>query len=263
MSVKTYSLKTDGNKYCSVHTQVKEMRSKCGADKILIDTALMEMVEKLFTKLRCSKYIISSGYRTASHDKAVGGSGKGQHTTGRAVDACFYWKDGSIIPAQIVCCVAQDLGFKGIANISKNYRYVHLDMRASGTYYGDEVKSYNTVTTDFRKYFGVSDADIAKYTGEKPKKSVSEIAKEVLEGKWGNGADRKKKLTEAGYDYSKVQAEVNKLVNGTTVPAKKSNEEIAKEVIAGKWGNGADRKKRLTAAGYNYSAIQKVVNKLT
>ena len=44
--------------------------------------------------------------------------------------------------------------------------------------------------------------------------------------------------------------------------AKKSNTEIAKEVIAGKWGNGADRRKRLEAAGYNYAAVQQIVNKL-
>ena len=41
---------------------------------------------------------------------------------------------------------------------------------------------------------------------------------------------------------------------------KKSNEEIADEVIAGKWGSGDERKKRLTAAGYNYNEIQKLVN---
>lgn len=43
---------------------------------------------------------------------------------------------------------------------------------------------------------------------------------------------------------------------------KKSNEEIAREVIAGKWGNGLERKKRLTDAGYDYKAIQSIVNKL-
>lgn len=43
---------------------------------------------------------------------------------------------------------------------------------------------------------------------------------------------------------------------------KKTNEEIAKEVLAGKWGNGVDRKSRLTAAGYDYNAIQKIVNDL-
>lgn len=42
----------------------------------------------------------------------------------------------------------------------------------------------------------------------------------------------------------------------------KSNTAIAKEVIAGKWSNGIERKRRLEAAGYNYAAIQKIVNKL-
>lgn len=94
------------------------------------------------------------------------------------------------------------------------------------------------------------------------KKTVQELAQEVLQGKWGNGAERKKKLTDAGYDYNKVQAEVNKLVKGETATPKKSNEEIAEEVIKGLWGNGADRKKRLTDAGYDYKTIQNLVNKM-
>lgn len=44
------------------------------------------------------------------------------------------------------------------------------------------------------------------------KKSVTEIAKEVIAGKWGNGATRKKRLTAAGYDYAAVQAKVNALL---------------------------------------------------
>lgn len=43
-------------------------------------------------------------------------------------------------------------------------------------------------------------------------------------------------------------------------PAKKSNEEIADEVIRGDWGNGQERYDRLTAAGYDYAAIQAIVN---
>lgn len=42
---------------------------------------------------------------------------------------------------------------------------------------------------------------------------------------------------------------------------KKSNNEIAQEVIEGKWGNGAERKQKLEAAGYDYKAIQSIVNK--
>lgn len=53
-----------------------------------------------------------------------------------------------------------------------------------------------------------------KYTPTKQtaKKTVTELAKEVIQGKWGNGAERKQKLTQAGYDYDKVQAKVNKLL---------------------------------------------------
>lgn len=47
-----------------------------------------------------------------------------------------------------------------------------------------------------------------------------------------------------------------------TATAKKSVDAIAREVIQGKWGNGAERKQKLTAAGYDYSAVQKRVNEL-
>lgn len=52
-------------------------------------------------------------------------------------------------------------------------------------------------------------------------KSVDEIAKEVLEGKWGNGTDRKKRLTEAGYNYAAVQEAVNKLLK-QSVPVQRT-----------------------------------------
>ena len=92
------------------------------------------------------------------------------------------------------------------------------------------------------------------------KKSVTEIAKEVIAGKWGSGDERKKKLTAAGYNYSAVQEKVNELMSGST--KKKTVTELAKEVIAGKWGSGAERKKKLTAAGYDYSKVQAKVNEL-
>ena len=95
-----------------------------------------------------------------------------------------------------------------------------------------------------------------------PKKSNTEIAKEVIQGKWGNGAERKKRLEAAGYDYAAVQKEVERLLAGQKKPAKKSIDEVAREVIAGKWGNGAKRVYNLTKAGYNYVAVQKRVNEI-
>lgn len=49
---------------------------------------------------------------------------------------------------------------------------------------------------------------------EKPKKTVDELAQEVLQGMWGNGETRKKHLTEAGYDYQTVQNKVNEIIYG-------------------------------------------------
>ena len=46
-------------------------------------------------------------------------------------------------------------------------------------------------------------------TAEGAGKSVDELAREVLQGKWGNGAERKKRLEAAGYDYAAVQKKVN------------------------------------------------------
>ena len=66
--------------------------------------------------------------------------------------------------------------------------------------------------------------EVTPYVGEKflgyiynaniktPDKSVEEIAQEVIDGKWGNGATRKRRLQEAGYDYYAVQAKVNELL---------------------------------------------------
>lgn len=53
-----------------------------------------------------------------------------------------------------------------------------------------------------------------------------------------------------------------KVVSETTSSSTKTVDEVAREVIQGKWGNGADRKNRLTKAGYNYNTVQKRVNEL-
>lgn len=87
-------------------------------------------------------------------------------------------------------------------------------------------------------------------------KTNDQIADEVIAGAWGNGEDRKNRLTQAGYDYNVIQGIVNKKV----APVRKSNDQIASEVIAGKWGNGNNRKNRLEQAGYDYNSIQNIVN---
>lgn len=99
-----------------------------------------------------------------------------------------------------------------------------------------------------------------KKTTAQKKKSNNEIAKEVINGDWGVGTDRKKRLTAAGYNYDAIQKIVDETMNPK--PKKKTVDEIAKEVIKGEWGVGAVRKSRLKAAGYDYATIQKRVDEL-
>lgn len=95
------------------------------------------------------------------------------------------------------------------------------------------------------------------------RRSNQQIAKEVLAGAWGNNPERRNRLEAAGYDYGAIQAIVNGSVGSNATapkPQRPSNSQIADQVLAGAWGNNPSRKQRLVAAGYDYSAIQALVN---
>ena len=120
--------------------------------------------------------------------------------------------------------------------------------------------------------------------------SSRSIAQKVIEGEFGNGEERVKRLTEAGYDATEVQEEVNRMMSeeggecneDTNTETTKQNsdcrilcgtgesqlyrddniETIAAEVIQGDWGNGEERRERLERAGYDYDVVQAMVNEL-
>lgn len=70
------------------------------------------------------------------------------------------------------------------------------------------------------------------------------------------------KVKKAGFKDAFVTTIGGGAVVTQTTSVKKSIEEIAKEVIAGKWGNGTARKTALEKAGYDYNAVQATVNKM-
>lgn len=113
---------------------------------------------------------------------------------------------------------------------------------------------------------GVPSAKPAAKPAAKPvaRKTNVQVAREVWAGKWGSGTDRANRLKKAGYDAAYIQSLVNKGVGKVGVasdPNRKSTATIAKEVIAGKWGNGPDRIARLKRAGYDANAVQREVNR--
>lgn len=117
-------------------------------------------------------------------------------------------------------------------------------------------------------YYAVRD-EVNRLLGVKPapapapaKKTNAQIAQEVLRGEWGNNPTRSTRLQAAGYSPTAVQAEVNRLMSGSPPAATRlSIGVLAQQVIAGQWGNGTERERRITAAGYDYQAVRAEVNR--
>lgn len=158
MSVKTYSLKKDGNKKLSKHFKVKEFRCKDDSDKILIESELLTYLEKIFTHFDCLKININSAYRTTAHDKKVGGKGKGNHVEGKAVDFKAYDKNGDRIPSREIALYLEDLGVLGIGyRCGGSSTATHMDINyRTKKWYGDEAKSMSaSIGSSFYDYLRV------------------------------------------------------------------------------------------------------------
>lgn len=144
------------------------------------------------------------------------------------------------------------------------YGHIWLDLSGEENYEQNGASALTTTRGTRPLGQGQQIVNLDKYIKADPvapaKKSNDEIATEVLAGKWGNNPDRAKKLAAAGYDAGAIQAIVNARTGQAPSAPRKSNEVIAQEVLAGAWGNGDDRKRRLQGAGYDYNAVQAIVD---
>ena len=192
------------------HFNSCEFRCKCGKEhEFSVSDELVQKLEQLYAALNCSKIIVTSGFRCSAHDKAVKGSGTGQHTLGNAADICCYGQDGQPISSKVVCYKAQDIGFRGIANITAAYQYTHVDVRPNGKWYGDEVHGNSTVTDDFYKYFGGEDMkgiDVSVHNGNidwgKVKSDGIDFA--IIRAGYGRLASQKDEKFEQNYAGAKA-----------------------------------------------------------
>jgi hypothetical protein len=146
----------------------------------------------------------------------------------------------------------------GTRNIKYNARYIR----------GFGLPNYGDDTTEPDK------STEAPSEPETPAKNIDAIAREVIRGSWGNGSERRRRLTQAGYDAAAVQKRVNEILTGKTAdkpttptkptetPTETTNAEIdalARAVIRGEYGNGVARRAKL---GSKYAAVQKRVNEI-
>ena len=85
MAIKQYSLTRDGAKQLSPAFKVREFRCRDGSDAIMIDQTLVVLLQAIREHFG-KPVTITSGYRTAAHNTAVGGAKSSQHLLGRAAD---------------------------------------------------------------------------------------------------------------------------------------------------------------------------------
>lgn len=162
MSIKSYSF--DDTTQLTKDFNVSEFKCKCGkSHKTYISEELVQKLQYMKDLVKADYVLISSGYRCSTHDRNVGGYGSGPHVDGYAAD-CTFIKDNKPINTKLLSCVAQDLGFMGIANITSDYSYIHLDMKGR-VYKGNEIINYNTLTNDFYSYYGITKEEINELIG--------------------------------------------------------------------------------------------------
>lgn len=175
MPINKYDLKSQKNLKLSDHFSVYEFASTSGnkvySNEVRVDTELVNMLEQIYSHFNCSKIIISSGYRTPAHDKAVGGSGSGYHCTGQAADFCCYDKSGKAIPSSKIVLYLEDINCWGIGyKCGGATNYTHADTRPqSRKWWGDESKNSASIqsingASSFYTYLGVKNSTTSTST---------------------------------------------------------------------------------------------------
>lgn len=213
MSIKTAYISKHGTEYAiSDHFKLGEMQCKDGSDLVLYSTKLMQMLETLraygdFT------IQINSGYRSALYNKKIGGATSSQHVKGTAADIVVN-KNGVPVDAKKICCLAQTLGFHGIGYISQTA--VHLDMRASGMYRGDERSNYsNNVGNDFYRYFKIDPSVVEKMRITAAAKEEDQMTQEQFDQMMEHYLSRLKAANPSDWsEQERAWAEENNLIIG-------------------------------------------------
>lgn len=176
------------------------------------------------------------------------------------VDACFLTCFGEEETLRLLCQPKKSCGAgcKFSAGYFKNKK--QFDNNAS---VGDQIFFYDSKgeinhTGIVYKVEGDYVYTVEGNSGDEVKTHRYAASNKKIAG-YGHPAWKEEAETIADTAPTKPTTDVPQKPQNTTL---KSEDEIAREIIEGKWGNGAERKQRLTQAGYNYESVQAIVNKL-
>lgn len=187
MTVTTFSLKKDGEKYLSDNFQVKEFRCKDGSDKILISLDTIKVLQAVRNYFG-QPITITSGYRTPSHNKVVGGASKSQHVYGTAAD----FKVKNVPPKAVVSYLEKYYPKHGIGLYSS---WTHVDSRGYKVYW----KNSGSATCST---FGLGNTFEKYRSNDSPSVAPTENIKQENNAATTSGIDISKH--NGTVDYSKV-----------------------------------------------------------
>lgn len=120
--IKAYSKSKDGNKNISINFKVREFACQDGSDPVFIDDKLVNILQAIRNKFG-QPVNITSGYRTPSHNKKVGGADYSQHLYGTAADITV-----TGVKASDIADYAEML-LKNTGGIGRYATFTHIDVR--------------------------------------------------------------------------------------------------------------------------------------
>lgn len=181
--IKTYSLKTDGDKQLSKNFKVKEFKQQDGkCDTVLVDEDLVAVLQEVRDHFGAAVHI-NSAYRSPGYNVIVGGSSKSQHCIGTATDL---WIQG-VEPLQIVLYFSSMDYFKNRGGLglysrasSSQAGFVHVDTRATKSRWISKADTKYTAVSGFMP--------VLKYGARDNKNGVS-YSVTVLQRHLGISAD--------------------------------------------------------------------------
>lgn len=141
--IRKYSLKTDKNLKLSENFKLSEFACADKSDTVLVSDGLVAILQNVRDHFG-KPVVITSAYRTASHNKKVGGTSGSRHLTGEAADFVI----NGVSPAKIGYYL-EKLGASGIG-IYVSGGFVHVDVRSSGKWRG---LVFSSKEENLSKYF--------------------------------------------------------------------------------------------------------------
>ena len=123
MALNVYSYTKDGTKFLSSNFRVREFRCQDDTDPIFVDSDLVDILQKVRDHFG-KAVTITSAFRTASHNKKVGGATYSQHLYGKAADI----KVSGVAPSVVADYVETLIPSTG--GIGRYSTFTHVDVRS-------------------------------------------------------------------------------------------------------------------------------------